>query len=154
MKNKLEFFDSLGLYLVAVLTFDIIALGLLYVFIKFFDPTDPAWWLSVILIYGDAIAMTVGLYPRCMSKIYLTPEGIEKKLFKNLNKQSFIWDEIKDCQIITRPNGYSYIVVSDEPIKRTSFSDSLKNKKHCICFTYNKEALEYINNQLKTEKLK
>ena len=41
MKDTLEFYDSLGLYLVTVLTEGILAIGLLYMFIAGYSPDDP-----------------------------------------------------------------------------------------------------------------
>ncbi|MBQ7314545.1 MAG: hypothetical protein IJW83_00850, partial [Clostridia bacterium] len=51
--------------------------------------------------------------------------------------------EIQNCRIVTRPNGYAYVVVGKEKITERSFDEIRKGKKH-IFFAYNQQALDLI----------
>lgn len=148
MKPNMEFFDSPIIYIVMVLAADIPALCLLNIFIGLFDALDVRWWIGAVLIYGGAFILTVGFYPFLMSKIHLSPEGIQKSVFQKFRKQNFAWEEIQDCRIYSRPNGYSYIIVATIKIEIDTFSIIKKDKAHFIFFTFRQEAFDYIKAQL------
>lgn len=38
------------------------------------------------------------------------------------------WEDISDVQVLTRSNGYSYIIISNKPIKFKCFEEVLKEK--------------------------
>jgi len=115
-----------------------------------FDASDFAWWLLVISIYGIAIALPIIIYPRTMSKIHLNEVGIQKFLFRKSKAQFIRWEEVKDVKILTLPNMYSYVIISDNRINATSFKEVLKSK-NIIYFTYNKKAIDFINSKLENK---
>ena len=86
-----------------------------------------------------------------MSKIHLNESGIKKTVF---GKEKFIkWEDVRDVQILTLPNGYAYVIISNSQIKSKSFEEVLK-EKNVIYFTYNKEAVEFINDKVRDRDLK
>ncbi len=147
MKEKLEFAESKALFFIANGIMWITALVWLYVFINIFDPYDIMWWLAAILIYGSVILVFVGSYLRCMSKITIDENGIEKRLFKKYKRQYISWEKAKDYVVITRPNGYPYLAVSMDKITEKSFGEVLKNKK-IIFFTYRQDAYDIISEKV------
>ena len=150
MKNELKFYVSLPLYIFTVCLMWIMALPLVFVFVISFDASDYAWWLLVISIYGIAIALPIIIYPRTMSKIHLNEVGIQKFLFRKSKAQFIRWEEVKDVKILTLPNMYSYVIISDNRINATSFKEVLKSK-NIIYFTYNKKAIDFINSKLENK---
>lgn len=148
-KPHMEFFDSPAIYIILVLACDIPALCLLYIFIGTFNPLDVLWWIAVFMIYGFAILFTFGYYPLLMSKIRLSPDGLRKSVFQKFFKQEFSWNDVQDCRIYVRPNGYAYIIVGTKIIETESFSKIKKDKAHYIYFSHRQEAFDYIMNQWK-----
>ena len=63
-----------------------------------------------------------------MSKIYLNETGIKKIVFRKSKEQFIKWEDVCEVKELTRPNGYSYVVISDSPIKSKSFEEVLKEK--------------------------
>ena len=127
-------------------------LGMLYFIVISYDASFE-WWLLVILLYGGSIFLSVGLYPRLMSKIHLDETGIRKTVFRKSKARFIKWEDVRDVQVVTRPNGYAYILVSDSKITCKSFEEVLK-EKNIIYFTYKSEAVEFIDNQLSAKGLK
>ena len=105
------------------------------------------WWLLVILLYGGSIGLSIGLYPRLMSKIHLDETGIRKTVFRKSRAQFINWEDVQDVQVLTRPNGYAYLLVSDRKIACKSFEEVLK-EKNIIYFTYNEKAEEFMHDQI------
>ena len=121
------------------------SLSLVYFFVISFDATDFWWWLGVILVYGLSVGLPILIYPRTMSKMHLSETGIKKTVF---GKTKYIkWEDVRDFQILARPNGYSYVVVSNNKINAKSFEEVIKDK-NVIYFTYNKKAVEFINDKI------
>ena len=146
MENELKFYTSLPLFILTTCLIWGISLSLIYPFIITFDASDFWWWLSVFSIYGISISLPIIIYPRTMAKIYLNEIGIKRIIFR---KEHFIkWDDVQDVQVLTRPNGYSYILISNSPIKCKSFDEVLKTK-NIIYFLYNSKAIEFINANVK-----
>ena len=145
MKKELKFYTSLPLFILTTCIMWGMSLSLIYFFVISYDATDFWWWLSVILIYGLSIGLPILIYPRTMSKIHLNESGIKKTVF---GKEKFIkWEDVRDFQILTRPNGYSYIIISDNQINTESFEKVIKEKS-IIYFTYNEKAVEFINDKI------
>ena len=88
-----------------------------------------------------------------MDKIYLNELGIKKIIFRKSKQQFIKWEDIKDIQMLTRPNGYIYVIISDKQIETESFEKVLKDK-NIIYFSYNEKAIQFIkvklNNIFKT----
>lgn len=144
MKEKLEFTDSKALFFVANGIMWVFALIFFYVFIKIFNPYDIMYWIAVISIYGGVVLAFAVTYPRCMCRITIDENGIEKRLLKKYKKKYIAWEEAKDYIVITRPNGYAYLAVSKDKITEKSFNEVLKNKT-IIFFTYRKDAYDIIS---------
>ena len=153
MKKELKFYTSLPLFIIVVCVMWGISLSLIYPFVVSFDATDFWWWVSVFLIYGLAIGLPILIYPRTMSKIHLDETGISKIVFRKSKEQFIKWEDVRDVQILTRPNGYAYVIISNSQIKSKSFEEVLK-EKNVIYFTYNKEAVEFINDKVRDRDLK
>ena len=98
----------------------------------------------MILTYGIAIGLPILLYPRLMSKIHLDETGIRKTVFRKSKARFIKWEDVRDVQVLTRPNGYAYLLVSDRKIECKSFEEVLK-EKNIIYFKYNEKALEFIH---------
>ena len=153
MKKELKFYTSLPLFIIVVCVMWGVSLSLIYPFVVSFDATDFWWWVSVFLIYGLSIGLPILIYPRTMSKIHLDETGISKIVFRKSKKQFIKWEDVYDAQILTRPNGYSYVIISNRQIKSNSFEEVLK-EKNVIYFTYNNEAVEFINDNIRDRYLK
>lgn len=152
MENELKFYTSLPLFILTTCLIWGISLSLIYIFIITFDASDFWWWLSVFSIYGISISLPIIIYPRTMAKIHLNEIGIKKIIFRK-GKEHFIkWDDVQDVQVLTRPNGYSYILISNGPIKCKSFDEVLKTK-NIIYFSYNDRAFRYINDKINNERV-
>ena len=153
MENELKFYTSLPLFILTTCLIWGISLSLIYIFIITFDASDFLWWLSAILIYGFSIVLPIIIYPRTMAKIYLNELGIKKIIFRKSKQQFIKWEDIKDIQMLTRPNGYTYVIISDKQIETESFEKVLKDK-NIIYFSYNEKAIVFIkvklNNIFKT----
>lgn len=119
----------------------------IYFFVISFDAADFWWWIAVILICSISIGLPIIIYPRTMSKICLNETGIKKIVFRESKAQFINWEDICEVQILTRPNGYSYVVVSNSFQKNDSFEEVIKDK-NVIYFTYNKKAIEFINSKI------
>lgn len=144
MKNDLKFYDSLPLFLTTIIFMWSISFSLIYVFIITFDLQSVIWWLAIFLVYGMSIITTIMVYFRTMAKIIFNEDGIKKFIFRK-KIQYIRWEDIGDVKILTRPNGYSYIVVSIDQINVKKFD--IRTKKY-IYFSYNKKAIELINNKI------
>ena len=150
MKKDLKFYTDLPLFIFTTCIIWALAFGINFVLVLDVDLTNFYWWLIIFLSYGNAIALPIIIYPRTMAKIHLNETGIKKTVFRK-NKWEFIkWEDILDVQVLTRPNGYSYIIVSSEQIKCESFEEVLRTKK-IIYFSYHNEAFEFINDKLKNK---
>lgn len=147
MRNELKFYTSLPLFLLTTCIVWGMSLSLIYLFVITFDADDFWWWFSAILIYGLSIGLPIVIYPRTMSKIHLNETGIKKTLFRKSKEQFIKWEDVCEVQVLTRPNGYSYVIISNSKIKSNSFEEVLK-EKNIIYFTYNKKAVEFINNKI------
>lgn len=147
MKNDLKFYDSLPLFLTTIIFMWSISFSLIYVFIITFDLQSVIWWLAIFLVYGMSIITTIMVYFRTMAKIIFNEDGIKKFIFRK-NIQYIRWGDIGDVKILTRPNGYSYIVISIDQINVKKFEEVIRTKKY-IYFSYNKKAIELINNKIK-----
>lgn len=147
MKNELKFYTSLPLFILTTCLIWGISLSLIYFFIITFDASDFWWWLSVFSIYGISISLPIIIYPRTMAKIHLNEIGIKKTIFRKSNEHFIKWDDVQDVQVLTRPNGYSYILISNGPIKCKSFDEVLKTN-NIIYFTYNNKAFHFINEKI------
>ena len=147
MENELKFYTSLPLFILTTCLIWGISLSLIYFFIITFDASDFWWWLSVFSIYGISISLPIIIYPRTMAKIYLNEIGIKKTIFRKSKEHFIKWDDVQDVQVLTRPNGYSYILISNGPIKCKSFDEALKTK-NIIYFSYNDRAFRYINDKI------
>lgn len=152
MENELKFYTSLPLFILTTCLIWGISLSLIYIFIITFDASDFWWWLSVFSIYGISISLPIIIYPRTMAKIYLNEIGIKKTIFRKSKEHSIKWDDVQDVQVLTRPNGYSYILISNGPIKCKSFDEVLKTK-NIIYFSYNERAFRYINDKINNERV-
>ena len=148
MKNELKFYTSLPLFILTTCLIWGISLSLIYPFIITFDASDFWWWLSVFSIYGISISLPIIIYPRTMAKIHLNEIGIKKTIFRKSKEHFIKWDDVQDVQVLTRPNGYSYILISNSRIKCKSFDEVLKTK-NIIYFLYNSKAIEFINANVK-----
>ena len=148
MENELKFYTSLPLFILTTCLIWGISLSLIYIFIITFDASDFWWWLSVFSIYGISISLPIIIYPRTMAKIYLNEIGIKKTIFRKRKEHFIKWDDVQDVQVLTRSNGYSYILISNGPIKCKSFDEVLKTK-NIIYFLYNSKAIEFINANVK-----
>ena len=153
MKKELKFYTSLPLFITVVCVMWGISLSLIYPFVITFDATDFWWWVSVFLIYGLSIGLPILIYPRTMSKIHLDETGISKIVFRKRKEQFIKWEDVRDAQILTLPNGYAYVIISNSQIKSKSFEEVLK-EKNVIYFTYNNEAVEFINDKVRDRDLK
>ena len=153
MKKELKFYTSLPLFIIVACVMWGISLGLIYIFVVTFEASNFEWWLSVILTYGLSIGLPILIYPRTMSKIHLDETGISKIVFRKSKKQFIKWEDVCDAQILTRPSGYSYVIISNRQIKSKSFEEVLK-EKNVIYFTYNNEAVEFINDKVRDRELK
>ncbi len=147
MKKELKFYTALPLYIMTTCLMWGMTLGMLYFIVICYDASDFAWWLSVILLYGGSIGLSIGLYPRLMSKIHLDETGIRKTVFRKSRAQFINWEDVQDVQVLTRPNGYAYLLVSDRKIACKSFEEVLK-EKNIIYFTYNEKAVEFMHDQI------
>ena len=146
MKKELKFYTALPLYIMTICLMWGMTLGMLYFIVISYDASFE-WWLLVILLYGGSIFLSVGLYPRLMSKIHLDETGIRKTAFRKSKAQFLRWEEVCDVQVVTRPNGYAYLLVSDGKIECKSFEEALK-QKNIIYFTYNEKAVEFMHDQI------
>ena len=153
MKKELKFYTSLPLFIIVACVMWGISLGLIYIFVVTFEASNFEWWLSVILTYGLSIGLPILIYPRTMSKIHLDETGISKIVFRKSKKQFIKWEDVRDAQILTLPNGYAYVIISNSQIKSKSFEEVLK-EKNVIYFTYNNEAVEFINDKVRDRDLK
>ncbi len=153
MKKELKFYTSLPLFIIVVCVMWGISLSLIYPFVITFDATDFWWWVSVFLIYGLSIGLPILIYPRTMSKIHLDETGVSKIVFRKSKEQFIKWEDVRDVQILTLPNGYAYVIISNSQIKSKSFEEVLK-EKNVIYFTYNNEAVEFINDKVRDRNLK
>lgn len=152
MENELKFYTSLPLFILTTCLIWGISLSLIYIFIITFDASDFWWWLSVFSIYGISISLPIIIYPRTMAKIHLNEIGIKKIIFRKSKEHFIKWDDVQDVQVLTRPNGYSYILISNGPIKCKSFDEVLKTK-NIIYFSYNDRAFRYINDKINNERV-
>ena len=152
MENELKFYTSLPLFILTTCLIWGISLSLIYIFIITFDASDFWWWLSVFSIYGISISLPIIIYPRTMAKIHLNHIGIKKIIFRKSKEHFIKWDDVQDVQVLTRPNGYSYILISNGPIKCKSFDEVLKTK-NIIYFTYNDKAFHFINDKINNERI-
>ena len=146
MKKELKFHTDLPLFIIVACLMWGMTLGMLYFIVISYDASFE-WWLLVILLYGGSIFLSVGLYPRLMSKIHLDETGIRKTVFRKSKARFIKWEDVRDVQVLTRPNGYAYLLVSDRKIECKSFEEVLK-EKNIIYFTYNEKALEFMHDQL------
>ena len=153
MKKELKFYTSLPLFIIVVCVMWVVSLSPIYPFVVSFDATDFWWWVSVFLIYGLSIGLPILIYPRTMSKIHLDETGISKIVFRKSKEQFIKWEDVRDVQILTLPNGYAYVIISNSQIKSKSFEEVLK-EKNVIYFTYNNEAVEFINDKVRDRDLK
>lgn len=153
MKKELKFYTSLPLFIIVVCVMWGISLSLIYPFVITFDATDFWWWVSVFLIYGLSIGLPILIYPRTMSKIHLDETGVSKIVFRKSKEQFIKWEDVRDVQILTLPNGYAYVIISNSQIKSKSFEEVLK-EKNVIYFTYNNEVVEFINDKVRDRDLK
>ena len=152
MKKELKFYTALPLYIMTICLMWGMTLGMLYFIVISYDASFE-WWLLVILLYGGSIFLSVGLYPRLMSKIHLDETGIRKTVFRKSKARFIKWEDVRDVQVLTRPNGYAYLLVSDSKIECKSFEEVLK-EKNIIYFTYNTKAAEFMNDRLIDKGLK
>ena len=153
MKKELKFYTSLPLFIIVVCVMWGVSLSLIYPFVVSFDAADFWWWVSVFLIYGLSIGLPILIYPRTMSKIHLDETGVSKIVFRKSKEQFIKWEDVRDAQILTRPSGYSYVIISNRQIKSKSFEEVLK-ENNVIYFTYNNEAVEFINDKVRDRDLK
>lgn len=147
MEKELKFYTSLPLFIFTTCLIWSISLSLIYIFIITFDASNYEWWLAVILIYGISITIPIIIYPRTMAKICLNKIGVKKQVFRKNKVQLIKWEDISDVQVLTRSNGYSYIIISDKPIKSKCLEEVLK-EKNIIYFTFNSKAIDFINNKI------
>ena len=152
MKKELEFYTALPLYIMTTCLMWGMTLGMLYFIVISYDASFE-WWLLVILLYGGSIGLPILLYPRLMSKIHLDETGIRKTVFRESKARFIKWEDVRDVQVLTRPNGYAYVLVSDRKIECKSFEEVLK-EKNIIYFTYNTKAVEFMNDRLIDKGLK
>lgn len=153
MKSKLKFYTSLPLFILTTCLMWGMSLSLIYIFVITFDATDFWWWVSVILLYGLSIAIPILIYPVTMSKIHLDETGIKKTVFRKSKGQFIKWEDVCDVQILTRPNGYAYVIISNNKINAKSFEEVIK-EKNIIYFTYNDKAVEFINDKIMNKDLR
>lgn len=153
MKKELKFYTSLPLFIIVVCVMWGVSLSLIYPFVVSFDAADFWWWVSVFLIYGLSIGLPILIYPRTMSKIHLDETGVSKIVFRKSKEQFIKWEDVRDVQILTLPNGYAYVIISNSQIKSKSFEEVLE-EKNVIYFTYNNEAVEFINDKVRDRDLK
>ena len=147
MRDELKFYTSLPLFLLTTCVMWVTSLSLVYFFVISFDPTDFWWWIALILVYGLSIGLPILIYPVTMSKIHLNETGITKTVFRKSKAQFVKWEDVRDVQVLTRPNGYPYVIISNSKIKSKSLEEVLK-EKNVIYFTYNKKAVEFINDKI------
>lgn len=147
MRDELKFHTSLPLFLLTTCIMWVMSLSLIYFFVISFDPTDFWWWVAVILVYGLSIGLPILIYPVTMSKIHLNETGITKTVFRKSKAQFVKWEDVRDVQVLTRPNGYPYVIISNNPINAQSFEEVIK-EKNIIYFTYNDEAVKFINHRV------
>ena len=147
MENELKFYTSLPLFILTTCLIWGISLSLIYFFIITFDASDFWWWLSVFSIYGISISLPIIIYPKTMAKIHLNEIGIKKYIFRKSKEHFIKWVDVQDVQVLTRPNGYSYILISNSAIKCKSFDEVLKTN-NIIYFTYNNKAFHFINEKI------
>ncbi len=152
MKKELKFYTALPLYIMTTCLMWGMTLGMLYFIVISYDASFE-WWLLVILLYGGSIGLSILLYPRLMSKIHLDETGIRKTVFRKSKARFIKWEDVRDVQVLTRPNGYAYLLVSDSKIECISFDEVLK-EKNIIYFTYNNKAVEFMNDKLIDKGLK
>ena len=148
MKKELNFYTALPLYIMTICLLWIPSLSMIYALVISYDASDFAWWLLVIILCGGSIGLPIVLYPRLMSKIHLDETGIRKTVFRKSKAQFIKWEDVRDVQVLTRPNGYAYLLVSDSKIERKSFDEVMK-EKNIIYFTYNNQAVEFIKEMVK-----
>ena len=134
MKKELKFYTDLPLFIIVACLMWGMSLGFIYVFVITYDPSDFLWWLAVVLIYGDGIGLPILLYPRLMSKIHLDETGIRKTVFRKSKARFIKWEDVCDVQVLTRPNGYAYLLVSDSKIECKSFEEVLKKKEYHLFY--------------------
>ena len=146
MEKELKFYTALPLYIMTTCLMWGMTLGMLYFIVIYYDASFE-WWLLVILLYGGSIGLSIGLYPRLVSKIHLDETGIRKTVFRKSRAQFINWEDVQDVQVLTRPNGYAYLLVSDRKIACKSFEEVLK-EKNIIYFTYNEKAVEFMHDQI------
>ena len=152
MKKELKFHTDLPLFIIVACLMWGMTLGMLYFIVISYDASFE-WWLLVILLYGGSIGLPILLYPRLMSKIHLDETGIRKTVFRKSKARFIKWEDVRDVQVLTRPNGYAYLLVSDRKIECKSFEEVLK-EKNIIYFTYNTKAVEFMNDRLIDKGLK
>ena len=143
MKKELKFHTDLPLYILTTCLMWGMSLSLIYFIVISYDASF-AWWLLVILMYGGSVGLPILLYPRLMSKIHLDETGIRKTVFRKSKARFIKWEDVQDVQVLTRPNGYAYLLVSDRQIACKSFEEVLKEKS-IIYFSYNNKAIEFIH---------
>lgn len=153
MKKELKFYTSLPLFIIVICVMWGVSLSLIYPFVVSFDAADFWWWVSVFLIYGLSIGLPILIYPRTMSKIHLDETGVSKIVSRKSKEQFIKWEDVRDVQILTLPNGYAYVVISNSQIESKSFEEVLK-EKNVIYFTYNNEAVGFINDKIQDKGLK
>ena len=146
MKKELEFYTDLPLFIMTICLMWGMTLGMLYFIVISYDASFE-WWLLVILLYGGSIGLPILLYPRLMSKIHLDETGIRKTVFRKSKARFIKWEDVRDVQVLTRPNGYAYLLVSDRKIECKSFEE-VQKEKNIIYFTYNEKALEFMHDQI------
>ena len=152
MKKELKFHTDLPLFIIVACLMWGMTLGMLYFIVISYDASFE-WWLLVILLYGGSVGLPILLYPRLMSKIHLDETGIRKTVFRKSKARFIKWEDVRDVQVLTRPNGYAYLLVSDRKIECKSFEEVLK-EKNIIYFTYNTKAVEFMNDRLIDKGLK
>ena len=142
--KKLEFFESLFLFLFTSIYIWVLGIPL-------FVMTIIAGEYGITAIFFFCLCFPFLLYPTLMSKITIDEKGVQKALLKKFKKQFFAWETIQDYVVVTRPNGYAYLVISQEKIKHTSFEEVAKDKK-CLYFTYNQKAMDFIKEYVPLER--
>ncbi len=152
MKKELTFYTALPLFIMTTCLMWGMTLSLIYFIVISYDASFE-WWILVILLYGGSVGLPILLYPRLMAKIHLDETGIRKTIFRKSKAQFINWEDVQDVQVLTRPNGYAYLLVSDSKIECKSFEEVLK-EKNIIYFTYNNEAVEFMNDKLIDKGLK
>ena len=152
MKKELKFHTDLPLFIIVACLMWGMTLSLIYFIVISYDASFE-WWILVILLYGGSVGLPILLYPRLMAKIHLDETGIRKTVFRKSKARFIKWEDVRDVQVLTRPNGYAYLLVSDRKIECKSFEEVLK-EKNIIYFTYNTKAVEFMNDRLIDKGLK